>query len=67
MQAPTGPYSGLQGRGDIPLGCWKTPFSTPVLKALLNSESNMLSETVMVLFALTYFLSDCRLQSGCQR
>lgn len=46
----------------IPLGCWKSPFSTPDFKALLNRESNCVSEvTVMLLFALTYFLMACRL------
>ncbi len=46
---------------DVPLGCSKTPFSTPFLRALLKSESNMASVTVMLLLALTYFLSDWRL------
>lgn len=45
-----------------PFGCVKSPFSTPVFKALLNSESNWVSDvTVMLLFALTYFLIACRL------
>lgn len=39
-----------------PLGCSKTPFSTPDLRDLLKRASNMLSETVMLLLALTYFL-----------
>ena len=42
---------------DVPLGCSKTPFSTPALIALLKSESNMLSVTVIELFARTYFFN----------
>lgn len=34
------------------------PLSTPDFKALLNRESNILSEAVMVLLALTYFFKD---------
>ena len=42
-----------------PLGCEKSPFSTPVFRALLNSESNWVSDVVViVLLALTYFLMD---------
>lgn len=40
-----------------PLGCSKTPLSTPFLSALLKRESNCLSEaTLRLLLALTYFL-----------
>ena len=40
-----------------PLGCWKSPFSTPVFKALLKRESNWSGElTEMLLLAWTYFL-----------
>lgn len=40
-----------------PLGCSKTPLSTPFLSALLKRESNCLSEaTFRLLLALTYFL-----------
>lgn len=47
-----------EGFGDIPLGCVKSPFSTPVLIALLNIWSNWPSEVVArpLLLALTYFL-----------
>ena len=45
----------------IPLGCSKTPLSTPVFRALLKSESNIFSVTLMVLLARTYFLRDWRL------
>ena len=42
----------------IPLGCSKAPLSTPFFNALLKSESNIFSVTLMVLLARTYFLSD---------
>ena len=42
----------------LPLGCSKTPLSTPFFNALLKSESHMASVTLMVLLALTYFLRD---------
>lgn len=48
----------------IPLGCSKTPFSTPTFRALLKSESNMLSETTILLLARTYFLRDWRLANA---
>ena len=47
--------------GCIPLGCSKTPFSTPDFRALLKRESNIFSPTLMVLLARTYFLRDWRL------
>jgi hypothetical protein len=47
---------------DGPFGCSKTPFSTPVFRALLKRESNCASLVVLILlFALTYFFRDCRL------
>jgi len=57
------PRSGRPPRiDDAPFGCWKSPFSTPDFKALLNRESNWVSEgTLMLLLALTYFLIACRL------
>ena len=48
-------------RGRVPFGCSRTPRSTPTLMALLKRESNMLSLTLMVLLALTYFFRDGRL------
>lgn len=48
---------------DSPLGCVKSPASTPVRRARLNCESKALDEvTLMVLFACTYFLMACRLR-----
>ena len=41
---------------NIPFGWRNSPFSTPVLKALLKSLSNIPSPTLMVLLALMYFL-----------
>ena len=55
--------SALHGGEDgLPLGCSKMALSTPAFRALLNRESNMLSETVIELLARTYFLSDWRLE-----
>ena len=54
----------LKRVGNIPLGCSKTPLSTPAFSALLNNESNILSLALIVLLALTYFLSDWRLCHG---
>ena len=47
---------------DLPFGWEKSPLSTPLFSALLNRESNCVSEvTVTLLLALTYFLIPCRL------
>ena len=54
----------VRARCCIPLGCSKTPFSTPTFNALLKRASNMLSVALMVLLALTYFLRDWRLLSA---
>lgn len=47
---------------DGPLGCVKSPESTPALMLRLNCESKTLvDEALMLLFASTYFLMACRL------
>lgn len=50
----------------VPFGCVKSPFSTPVRKALLNWESNTAAvAAVDLLFANMYFLMAGRLCGRC--
>lgn len=50
----------------VPFGCVKSPFSTPVRKALLNWESNTAAvAAVDLLFANMYFLMAGRLRGRC--
>jgi hypothetical protein len=52
----------VRTREAIPFGCVNSPFSTPDLRALLNMESNCVSEANWtLLLALTYFLIAWRL------
>ena len=54
-----------QMEGSLPLGCAKSPLSTPVRRALLNCESKEAPDTLgIVLWVWTYFLIAMRLDDS---